>query len=433
MGAYVSYGTGHHAASWRHPHSEATANRDFDHYKRVAHMAEDYCFDALFLSDAPAVFNDDQEGYSGRVASFEPLTLVSALSQSTTEIGLIATASTTYNEPYNLARQFASLDHISNGRAAWNLVTTSKIGAAQNFGPSAHPDHSHRYERAEEFIDIVKSLWDTWDDDAFPCDKVSGRYYEKAKRHRTKYIGNHFNLNAELNVHRPIQGHPVLVQAGSSPAGKRLAARTAEVVFTAQQTLDSSRKFANDLDTLCSRYPRLNPKIIIMPGLTIYTGPTTANAEEKVRHLQDLVEPEFGISMLEDLLGGYDLSSCDPSDPLPVLPPSNANKSRRALIEKLAYEDGLNIKALYEHMTTSRGHLTLIGSYDEVANEMERWFLAGAADGFNIMPPLMPKGFEEFGEHIIPRLQSKGILKEKYFPGTLREKFGLKKPNRIGN
>lgn len=428
LGAYISYGTGHHAASWRHPASDVTATRNIDHYVRLAQLVERNLFDLIFLSDAPAVFNDDRAGFSGRVTSFEPLTLLSALAMETREIGLVATSSTTYKEPYNVAREYASLDHISRGRAAWNMVTTSKQAAAGNFGLQGHPAHHDRYRRAEEFIDVVCKLWDTWEDDAYPADKAAGRYYDPAKRHAVLHDGVHFQLQAELNVPRPLQGYPVLVQAGSSEPGRELAARTAEIVFTAQPDLDASRQFVEDLDARCARFARRDPRIAVMPGLTAYSGATHAQAQERVRELQSLITPEFGLSLLSDLVGGHDLSGVDIDGRLPDLPPSNMNTSRRALIDRMAREQGLSVRRIYEQMTTSRGHLTLVGSHDEIADEIERWFLAGAADGFNIMAPQMPSGLEDFSEHVIPRLQSRGLFKRAYAPGTLREKLGLQRP-----
>lgn len=428
MGAYFSYGTGHHAASWRHPDSDVTATRNLDHYVSMTRLAEEHLFDTLFLSDAPAVFNDDRAGFGGRVTFFEPVTLMSALAMASRNVGLVVTSSTTYKEPYNVAREYASLDLISEGRAAWNLVTTSKISAARNLGLPAHPEHADRYRRAEEFIDVVRALWDTWEDDAYPADKARGVYYDTAKRHALHHRGEVFSLDAELNVPRPPQGHPVIVQAGSSHPGRELAARTAEIVFTAQPDLESSRDFTADLDRRSARFPRLAPRIIVMPGLTTYIGRTRAEAEERVEELRALIHPEFGLSLLSDLVGGFDLSGCDIDGPLPHLPPSNANTSRRALIEKMAYGEGLTIRQLYERMTTSRGHLTLVGGYDEVADEIARWFESGAADGFNVMPPLLPSGLAEFGEHILPRLRRKGLFKTAYAPGTLREKLGLPRP-----
>ncbi|MEU6611595.1 LLM class flavin-dependent oxidoreductase [Streptomyces shenzhenensis] len=428
MGAYVSYGTGHHAASWRHPASDTTATRNLGHYAEVTRLAEQHLYDTLFLSDAPAVFNDDRAGFGGRVTFFEPLTLMSALAVLSRHIGLVATSSTTYKEPYNLAREYASLDIISGGRAAWNAVTTSKTAAAGNLGLASHPAHADRYRRAEEFIDVVRGLWDTWEDDAFPADKADGRFYDPAKRHRLRHQGRFFSLDAELNVSRPPQGYPVIVQAGSSETGRELAARTAEMVFTAQPDLGSAVAFAEDLDRRAARHPRLNPGVIILPGLTVYAGKTERQAQEQVDELRSLIRPEFGLSMLSDLVGGFDLSSCDIEGPLPQLPPSNANTSRRALIEHLAYGEGLNVRQLYERMTTSRGHMTLVGSYDAVTEEMVRWFESGAADGFNMMPPLLPESLSDFSENILPRLRHRGVFKQRYKPGTLREKLGLRRP-----
>ncbi|WP_183130482.1 MULTISPECIES: LLM class flavin-dependent oxidoreductase [unclassified Rhodococcus (in: high G+C Gram-positive bacteria)] len=428
LGAYLSYGTGHHAASWRHPTTSVDSTRSFRHHVRMIETAEHYGFDLMFLSDAPAVFNDDRGGRGGRVASFEPMTLMSALATHSHDIGLVVTSSTTYKEPYNVAREYASLDLISGGRACWNLVTTSKLAAARNFGLPAHPEHAYRYSRAEEFVDVVRELWDTWEDDAFESDKSSGFFYDPRKRHPVRFRGSVFDLDAELNVPRPPQGHPILVQAGASHAGRQLAARTADIVFTAQTDIESAVAFTADIDERASGFERNDSAVIVLPGLTTYLGKTDAEACEKVAELQALIEPEFGISMLSDLVGGFDLSGCDPEGPLPVLPASNANTSRRKLIEHLAYERGWNIRKLYEHMTTSRGHLTLVGSYDHVADEIERWFVRGAADGFNVMPPLLPDGLSEFGEHVVGRLERRGLFDAEYGPGTLREKLGLQRP-----
>lgn len=428
LGAYLSYGTGHHAAAWRHRESDVTATRNLDHYVRLARTAEGSAFDLIFLSDAPAVFNDDQAGFGGRVTSFEPLTLLSALAMVTSEIGLVATSSTTYKEPYNVAREYASLDLVSGGRAGWNLVTTSKVGASRNFSSAPHLGHAERYRRAEEFVDIVRSLWDSWDDDAYPADKSTGQYYDPSRRHRTAFAGEFFTVDAELNVPRPPQGHPLLVQAGSSSTGRNLAARTAEAVFTAQPRLDDAVAFCADLDRRTLQHQRVNPRILVMPGLTTYIGPTATAAQQCAEELAALVEPEFGLSMLSDLVGGFDLTGCDPDSALPDLPTSNANTSRRALIERMSRQDGLTLREIYQRMTTSRGHLTLIGSYDEVTDEIVRWFDAGGADGFNVMPPLFPSGLDEFVEHIVPRLRRRGIFKEKYTDGSLRDKLGLRRP-----
>lgn len=428
LGAYLSYGAGHHAAAWRHPISDPHAVRSIDHFISMARMAEEHLFDLIFLSDAPAVFNDDQVGFGGRVTSFEPLTLASAMANATEHIGLVVTASSTYNEPYNVARQFASLDHISCGRAGWNMVTTSKLAAAGNFGLPFHPRHADRYARAEEFINVVQALWDTWEADAYPANKVTGLYYDTTKRHRVSFSGEHISIDGELNVPRPIQGYPLLVQAGSSEVGRDLAARTADLVFTAQPDIRRSLEFISDLDARRSLLGSGRAPLVVMPGLTVYCGSTRQEAEEKLNRLQELIEPEFGLAMLGDLLGGFNLVGVDVDGPLPILPPSNMNTSRRALIEHLAYDRGFTVRLIYETLTVSRGHLTIIGSYDEVADELMSYFDSGAVNGFNFMPPLAPSSLEEFAQNIIPRLQDRGVFKRRYNPGTLRQKLGLRHP-----
>ena len=363
LGAYLSYGTGHHAASWRHPETIVDGAQNLAHQIRLAQIAERGLFDLMFLSDTPSVFNDDRDGYGSRVCVFEPLTLLSAIAMHTEHIGFVATSSTTYKEPYNVAREYASLDFISGGRAAWNLVTTSKSDAAWNFGAHPHLPHDERYRRASEFYDVVTGLWDSWDDDALVRDRERGVFYEPARRHRLAHRGEFFSVRGELNIARAPQGYPVFVQAGSSEDGKELAARTAEIVFTAQPDLERSLVFTRDLKRRLHRYERLNPDLIVMPGLCPFLGRTDGEARAKFEHLQSLIHPRLGVSMLSDLLGGFDLSGCDVDGPLPELPPSNGNRSRRALIEGLARDEGLTIRELYERMIISRGHAVVIGSY----------------------------------------------------------------------
>ncbi|HEU5110071.1 MAG TPA: LLM class flavin-dependent oxidoreductase [Micromonosporaceae bacterium] len=428
LGAYLSYGTGHHAGSWRLPEAVADGAQNIGHYVSLAQTAERGLFDFMFLSDTPSVFNDDRDGYGSRVVVFEPMTLLSAIAMRTTHLGLVATGSTTYKEPYNLAREFASLDLISGGRAGWNLVTSSKSDAAGNFGLAEHPEHGRRYERAAEFFDVVTGLWDSWDDDAFIRDKERGVFYDPARRHQLDHRGEHFRVRGELNISRPVQGHPVIVQAGSSDDGRNLAARTAEVVFTAQHELTSARAFYRDLKGRLAHFPRTNPDVLIMPGVCPFVGATDEEAQAKFDRLQGLIHPRLGVAMLSDLVGGFDLSGYDVDGPLPSLPPSNGNQSRRRLIERMAETEGLSIRGLYQRMTVSRGHLTLVGSYRRVAETMAEWLAAGAADGFNVMPPHLPGGLTEFVEHVVPELQALGVYKRAYREGTLRDKLGLVRP-----
>ncbi|MFI2370235.1 NtaA/DmoA family FMN-dependent monooxygenase [Streptomyces sp. NPDC018833] len=281
---------------------------------------------------------------------------------------------------------------------------------------------------ADEFFDVVTGLWDSWDDDAFPRDKDGGVFYDPARRHVLDHQGAHFRVRGELNLRRPPQGYPVVVQAGSSEDGKELAARTAEVVFTAQSDIDSARAFCQDLKRRLPSYSRLNEDVLVMPGMCPFIGATDQEAQEKFEALQDLIHPRLGVAMLSDLVGGFDLSGYDVDGPLPELPPSNGNQSRRALIEKLARDEGLTIRQLYERMTVARGHLVLIGSYRKVAETMARWLRTGAADGFNIMPSYLPGGLDEFVEHVVPELQKLGVYKNSYRDGTLRTKLNLRRP-----
>ncbi|MFB7664064.1 LLM class flavin-dependent oxidoreductase [Kitasatospora sp. NPDC056138] len=426
LGAYLSYGTGHHAASWRHPDAQADGAQNIGHYVDLARTAERGLFDFMFLSDTPSVFNDDRDGYGSRVVVLEPMTLLSALAMHTTHLGLVATASTTYKEPYNMAREFASLDLISGGRAGWNMVTSSKSDAAYNFGLGAHPDHGDRYRRASEFFDVVTGLWDSWDDEAFARDKEGGVFYDPARRHVLGHKGEFFDVRGELNISRPPQGYPLIVQAGSSEDGRELAARTAEVVFTAQSDLASAQEFYRDLKERLPKYPRLNPDLLVLPGLCPFVGATDAEAQQRFEELQGLIHPRLGVSMLSDLVGGFDLSSYDVDGPLPGLPPSNGNQSRRKLIEQMA--EGLTIRELYQRLTVARGHVVMIGSYRTVAEQMAEWLTTRAADGFNIMPPHLPGGLTEFVEHVVPELQRLGVYKDAYQPGTLRTKLGLARP-----
>ncbi|MEZ0090322.1 LLM class flavin-dependent oxidoreductase [Streptacidiphilus sp. EB129] len=428
LGAYLSYGTGHHAAAWRHPDAPADGAQRIDHYVDLARTAERGLFDFMFLSDTPSVFNDDRHGYGSRVVVFEPLTLLSALAMTTTHLGLVATASTTYKEPYNLAREFASLDLLSGGRAGWNMVTSSKREAAANFGLDRHPDHAERYLRASEFFDVVTGLWDSWDDDAFVRDKQSGVFYDPGRRHPVAHHGRYFNVGGELNISRPVQGRPVIVQAGSSDDGRELAARTAEVVFTAAPDPDSAREFALDLRKRLAHYGRPPESLLVMPGLCPFIGPTDEAAQQAFDRLQQLIHPQLGVSLLSDLVGGFDLSGYDVDGLLPELPPSNGNRSRRRLIETLAASQQLTIRQLYQRMTVARGHLVLVGSYRRVAETMAEWLHSGAADGFAIMPPHLPGGLAEFVDHVVPELQALGVHQTGYPPGTFRDRLGLPRP-----
>jgi FMN-dependent oxidoreductase (nitrilotriacetate monooxygenase family) len=350
----------------------------------------------------------------------------------TSKIGLVATASTSYSEPYNLARQFASLDHLSGGRIGWNLVTSSDPEAAKNFGAADQRQqaaHADRYSHAREFHEVVSKLWDSWEDDALLLDKASGVFIDRDKLHFANHEGEHFNVRGPLNVLRSPQGKPVLVQAGASQDGRALAASTAEAIFAAHQSLADAQEFYSDVKSQAAALGRNPEHIKILPGVTIFTAPTSAEAHAKHQRLQDLVHPQVGLALLSSLLGGVDLSQLPLDGPLPKeLPVTNASKSRQLLIQKLAAE-GLSIRELYLKLSGARGHWTLVGSPTEVVDQLQSWFEGRGADGFNILPPTYPEGLDDFIALILPELRRRGLVPVDGPQGqTLRERLGLPYP-----
>lgn len=427
LGAFLM-GSGHHLAAWRHPQAPAGA-LDLAHFRRLAQTAERGLFDAIFFADNLALLGSNQlVAHTTHGEVLDPLMLLATLAASTERIGLISTVSTSYNDPYLLARRFASLDHLSDGRSGWNLVTSATDQEAQNFGLDQHLEHADRYARAEEFIDVARGLWDSFTDDAFVRDKTSGRYFDPGKLRTLGHRGEHFRVRGPLNQPRSPQGHPVLVQAGSSEPGKALAARTAEVVFTAQQTLEGAREFYVDLKDRLGAQGREPGDLKIMPGISPVLGRTQSEAEDLYAELQDLIEPQLGLALLSGMAGGIDLSRFPLDGPLPELPPSNAMKSRQALFIELARRENLTLRQLYLRVAGARGHCTVVGSPRQVADHLEAWFSAGAADGFNIMPPLLPSGLDSFVELVVPELQKRGLFRREYRGKTLREHLGLRRP-----
>ena len=432
LGAFLM-ATGHHVAAWRHPDVPADAGLDFKHYRHLAQVAEAAKFDALFVADSVAAATGDIASRMARSDHFEPLTLLSALSAVTDHIGLIATATTTYNEPYHVARKFASLDHLSGGRAGWNLVTSDAAAEAQNFGRSEHVGHAERYSRAREFHEVVTGLWNSWADDAFTRDKASGQYYDPAKVQELNHQGEHFSVKGPLNVARSPQGQPVVVQAGSSEVGRDLAAQTAEVVFTAQTSLASAQAFYADIKGRLAAYGRSADSLKIMPGVLIVVAETEALAREKFESFQDLVEPEVGVALLGRMLGNFDLSGYPLDGPLPELPLTDSGqRSRQKLLTELAEREHLNLTQLGRRIAGGRGHYSLIGTPEQVADELQTWFEQGAADGFNVLVPHLPGGLEDVARLLVPELQRRGLFRTEYEGTTLRENLGLQRPvNRI--
>jgi FMN-dependent oxidoreductase (nitrilotriacetate monooxygenase family) len=421
--------TGHHEASWRLPESDPYAHVDLAHYVNLARIAERGTFDSLFLADGPQLWSNLAQRPAG---SLEPLTLLTALATATEHIGLIATASTSYNSPYNLARKFASLDIISGGRAGWNIVTTAGAGAARNFGLEAEPAHAERYARAAEFLDVALKLWDSWEDDTIVADKAAGVWGDDAKIHPPRHQGTYFSVEGALNVPRTPQGYPLLVQAGSSEDGKRFAARYAEAVFTAQQTIEDARAFYADLKSRTAQEGRDPDHIKVLPGIVPVIGSTEAEAREREQLLEDHIVYAHGVERLESLLqlepGTLELDARLPAD----LPPESSvegAKSRYTLVVELARRDRLTVRELIGRLGGGRGHLTFAGTPEQVADAIETWFTQGAADGFNIMPAVLPSGLGLFVDHVVPILRARGLFREEYGPRrTLRERYGLPRP-----
>ncbi|HKT65838.1 MAG TPA: LLM class flavin-dependent oxidoreductase [Burkholderia sp.] len=416
-------GAGHHVAGWRHPDAES-GSENFDLLRRVVQTAERAKFDMVFLADG---LTSGPDAHPSMAMRFEPLSLLSALAMHTRHIGLAATASTTYSEPYHIARVFASLDHLSGGRAAWNVVTTSYDRTAANFTRGNHPDHAQRYEMAGEFVDVVKGLWDSWDDDAIVRDKARGIYFDPAKVHALDHAGRFFNVKGPLNASRPPQGHPVVIQAGSSGPGQDLAARTAEVVFTAQQTLDEAQAFYRDLKGRLAAYGRAEDALAVMPGVFPVIGRTEQEAKDKYAQLQQWTDTSGALTLLSDRLG-HDVSKYPLDGPLPDLPESDQLKSRARLLTDLARRENLTLRELYYLVAGARGHRIVWGTPTQVADALEEWFDGGAADGFNIMPPYFPGALDDFVEHVVPELQRRGLFRTEYEGTTLRDHLGLARP-----
>ncbi|MDL5610075.1 LLM class flavin-dependent oxidoreductase [Bacillus halotolerans] len=426
LGVFLA-GTGHHVASWRHPDAPADASMNLGYFKELARTAERGKLDMLFLADSLSI---DSKSHPNVLTRFEPFTLLSALAQVTSRIGLTATASTTYSEPFHIARQFASLDHLSNGRAGWNVVTSSIESTALNFSGEKHLEHHLRYQRAEEFVEAVKGLWDSWEEDAFIRNKETGEFFDKEKMHELNHKGDYFSVRGPLNVSRTPQGQPVIIQAGSSGDGKALAAKTAEVIFTAQNHLESAQEFYQSIKKQAAEFGRDPEKIAIMPGIFPVIADTEEEARAKYQELQDLIIPSVGLQILQNYLGGIDLSAYPLDGPLPKLDAdaSNAVKSRFKLVQEMAERDNMTIRELYKYVAGSRGHHIFVGTPEQLADKMQEWVDHKACDGFNIMPPLLPEGIELFVDKVVPILQERGVFRNEYEGTTLREHFGLEKP-----
>jgi FMN-dependent oxidoreductase (nitrilotriacetate monooxygenase family) len=423
--------TGHHVTSWRHPEAQADAGVNFAHYIDIARTAERGKFDMIFLADSVTMRSGHMDALSRSaqyIANFEPLTLLAALASVTERIGLVATATTSYNEPYHIARKFASLDFISSGRAGWNIVTSARDNEAFNFGREAHYPHEERYERAREFTNVVLGLWESWDDDAFIRNKESGLFFDPEKVHVLDHKGPYFSVRGPLNVPRTPQGHPVLVQAGSSETGRDFAAEFGEVIFTAHLTFDDAQKFYADLKGRVASRGRNPDHVKILPGLSFIVAPTEAEAQAKFEHLQSLIHPMVARELVSMTLGGVDLSDYPMDGPLPDLSETNASQSTFDSVMRLARREQLTIRQLGMRLAAGRQRLHVNGTPEQIADLMEQWFKDGAADGFNVLPPYLPGALNDFVDLVIPELQRRGLFRTEYEGRTLRENLGLPRP-----
>jgi FMN-dependent oxidoreductase (nitrilotriacetate monooxygenase family) len=417
-----------HAGSWRYPNAYPDANFNFAHLRQFAQTLEQGCFDAFFMADHLAVLNMPLEALqrSHTVTSFEPFTLLSALAGATKHIGLIATGSTTFDQPFHVARRFASLDHISAGRAGWNIVTTSNPDAALNFGLETHMEHGERYARAREFFDVVTGLWDSFADDAFVRDVERGIYFDPQKMHVLNHKGKYFSVRGPLTMARPVQGWPVIVQAGASEAGRQLAAETAEVVFAAGSNLAAAQRFYADVKSRMRKIGRDPEHLKILPGALVVVGDTLREAEEKRARLDGLVNYANAIGALSIALG-HDASGFDPDAPLPEIPESNASKSGRERVIELARRENLTVRALAQRLGGYGGH-AFVGTPQSIAEEMQTWLFTAGCDGFNVMFPYLPEGLDDFVTRVVPELQRRGIFRTHYEGTTLRQNLGLPRP-----
>jgi FMN-dependent oxidoreductase (nitrilotriacetate monooxygenase family) len=421
---------GHHEASWRHPASSPLALTDIRYYQDLARRAEAALFDSVFLADQLALGEDVAQAAR---TWLEPITVLAAVAVATSRIGMIATASTTYTEPFNLARQFASLDHISNGRVAWNIVTSWLAAAAGNFGGSGQVGHADRYARAEEFMAVVTALWDSWADDAVIDDRARGRYAKADRIRPIRHKGEYYQVTGPLNMPRCPQGRPVLVQAGSSDTGRRFAARHAEAVFTAHMEKATAQAFYADLKALAAAEGRSPDQVIILPGLSPMIASTEAEAQRLAGELNELSDPEVGRKRLSGRFGGYDFSGLPLDRPLtpedfPEPGTVEAARSRTEVILSLVRREKPTLRQLLGSLAGARGHFTAAGTPEQIADLIEDWFSDGAADGFNIMPPLLPAMLDVFSAEVIPLLQRRGLFRTAYRDETLRGHYGLAWP-----
>ena len=436
LSAFFYNPQGDHRMSWRHPNAPVREIFGLSYYRKLAEAAEAACMDAIFVADHVAMWDTYESNivhYAN--ARLEPLTMLAALAAVTTDVGLIVTASASYSEPYNIARAFASLDHISNGRFGWNVVTSGMNEEAMNFGRDANIEHARRYEAAEEFLELTKALWDSIEDDGLLLDKASGFFADPKRVHRVNHAGKHFRVRGPLNVPRPPQGYPVIVQAGSSEDGKNLAAKHADLNFALVRTIEEGRRYRADFDERLRSFGRQPGDLKVLPGVLPIVARSRAEAQEKRDFLETLVPPRVGIDLVSSWCG-LDLSAYPSDGPLPPLPDAVNYDGQRTNLERLKAfaQEGMTIREIARRISNAGTGPVMAGTPLEIADEMEAWYRAGAADGFNLMFPLLPEDWLNFAQFVVPELQRRGLTPTQYASGTLRDRLGLPRPpNRFDN
>jgi len=419
LGVFV-LGTGNHMAGWRYD-GAYTTHMELPVMQEIGRIAERGKFDLLFISDSMAMDPTDHPSFMCR---FEPTTLITALAATTTHIGLGATVSSSFSEPYNVARIFGSIDHISGGRSAWNVVTSSNPKAALNFNLDEHIEHERRYERANEFVDVVRGLWDCWEDGAIVADKVTGRFIDADKVRSLNHRGRFFKVRGPLNMSRCPQGHPVIIQAGGSPSGLELAARTADVVFSVVQELGPAKAAYANLKGRMAKYGRAPEALAVLPGVMPIIGDSDAQAREILAKLQSWITPSNAATLVASRIG-YDVSGHPLDGPVPPPPAGLNSQTFPVVLYEMAQREKMTLRDLYNLTAAARGHWVICGTPKKISDTLEEWFVAGAADGFNILPAWFPGAFADFVDRVVPELQRRGLYRREYHGSTLREHLGL--------
>ena len=424
LGTFLA-GTGGNMASWRHPNAVVDAAINLDYYINLTRKAESAKLDFAFFGDGLYISEKSHPNFLNR---FEPITLLAALAMETTHIGLAATLSTSYSDPFTVAKQFSSIDHISNGRAGWNIVTSPLEGSALNYGKAEHPDHDLRYRMAQEYVDVTKGLWDSWEDDAFIRDKESGVFFDPEKLHRLNHKGEFFSIQGPLSISRSKQGRPVLIQAGSSEAGKEFASRVADAVFTGQGSLEDSARFYQDVKGRAAKHGRGPDEILILPGCNPIVGKTAAEAERKYQEIAGLVSITDALNYLGRYFNDLDFTQFELDEQFPDLGDFGRNgwESATDRIKQLVKDENLTLRQMALRSTTPKS--AFIGTPIQVADTMQAWFKAGAADGFMMNSSVLPDGFNDFIDHVLPLLKQRGLFRTEYESDTLRGNLGLPKP-----